>query len=136
MVALPASFASIDPASREPWSNWPLRASFQPMIQNLLLGAIGPQGTDRNVLVGQPVQSSLPFAGASTAIVLQIPDGRREQIRVAARGDSSQWLFGDTWQSGIYRAEMPTAATGTRLYAVNIDPTESALRKIDFELAA
>lgn len=128
VVALPASFASIDPASKEPWSNWPLRASFQPMIQNLLLGAIGPQGTDQNIVVGQSLQASLPAGGASAAVVLQSPDGHKEQIRVAARGE---WSFGDTWQAGIYRAEMPSSATSSRLYAVNINPTESALRKID-----
>ena len=131
LVALPASFASVDPATKEPWSNWPLKSSFQPMMQNLLLAAIGPQGADRNELVGQPLESSLPTAAASAALVLQNPDGRKEQIRVAARGESNRWSYADTWQSGIYRAEMPSAASQSRLYAVNINPTESALTKID-----
>jgi len=128
---LPASFASIDPATKQPWSNWPLKSSFQPMVQSLLLAAIGPQGADRNELVGQPLESSLPTAAASAALVLQNPDGRKEQIRVAARGESNRWSYADTWQSGIYRAEMPSAASQSRLYAVNINPTESALTKID-----
>jgi hypothetical protein len=131
VVALPVSFLSVDPATKEPWSNWPLKASFQPMVQNLLLAAIGPQGADRNALVGEPLESSLPAAGASAALVLRNPDGRKEQIRVAARGESNRWSYADTWQSGIYRAEMPSAAGQNRLYAVNINPTESALERID-----
>jgi hypothetical protein len=131
LVALPVSFASVDPATKQPWSNWPLKSSFQPMMQNLLLAAIGPQGADRNVLVGQPLESSLPTAAASAALVLQNPDGRREQIRIAARGESNRWSYADTWQSGIYRAEMPSSAGAKRFYAVNINPTESALTKID-----
>jgi hypothetical protein len=131
LVALPVSFASVDPATKQPWSNWPLKASFQPMMQNLLLAAIGPQGADRNILVGQPLESSLPVAAASAALVLQNPDGRKEQIRIAARDESNRWSYADTWQSGIYRAEMPSAASQNRLYAVNINPTESALEKID-----
>jgi hypothetical protein len=130
LVALPVSFASIDPATKEPWSNWPVKSSFQPMMQNLLLAAIGPQGADRNVIVGQPLESSLPTAAASSALLLQNPDGRKEQIRIAARGESNRWSYADTWQSGIYRAELPSASQN-RLYAVNINPTESALEKID-----
>ena len=91
------------------------------MMQNLLLAAIGPQGADRNVSVGQPLESSLPAAGASAALVLQNPDGHKEQIRIAARGESNRWSYGDTSQSGIYRAEMPSAASQNRLYAVNIN---------------
>jgi len=131
VVALPVSFASVDPATKAPWSNWPLKASFQPMMQNLLLGAIGPQGADRNLLVGQPLESTLPTGGASAAVVLQNPEGRKEQIRVAARDESNRWTYSETWQSGIYRAELPSAASQNRLYAVNINPTESALQKID-----
>lgn len=131
LVAIPVSFASVDPATKKPWSNWPLRASFQPMMQNLLLAAIGPQGADRNVLVGQPLQSALPVAGPSAALVLEKPDGRKEQIRIAARDETKLWSYADTWQSGIYRAELPLSAAQNRLYAVNIDPTESALTKID-----
>ncbi|HEX4000914.1 MAG TPA: BatA domain-containing protein [Pirellulales bacterium] len=131
LVALPASFASVDPATKEPWSNWPLKASFQPLMQNLLLGAIGPQGADRTVSVGQPLESALPTGGASAAVVLQNPEGRKEQIRIAARDASNRWSYADTWQSGIYRAEVPAAASQGRLYAVNINPTESALVKID-----
>ena len=129
LVALPVSFASIDPATKQPWSNWPLKSSFQPMMQNLLLAAIGPQGADRNVLVGQPLESSLPVAAASAALVLQNPDGRKEQIRIAARDESNRWSYADTWQSGIYRAEMPSAASQNRLYAVNINPNGKRPRK-------
>jgi hypothetical protein len=130
LVAVPVSFTPLDPITKQPWSNWPLRASFQPMMQNLLLGAIEPQGTDRNVLVGEPLQSAMSTAANSGALVLESPDGHKEQIRVAARADASRWTYSDTWQSGIYRSAVP-GGSDARLFAVNIDPNESALKKID-----
>ncbi len=130
LVALPASFASVDPATKEPWSNWPLKASFQPIVQNLLLAAIGPQGLDRNVLVGQPLDSTLPAGDSTGALELQTPDGRKEQIRVAARDEANRWSFAPTWQSGIYRAEFPSAASDERLFAVNVNTIESDLSRI------
>jgi hypothetical protein len=131
LVALPASFASLDPATKEPWSNWPLKASFQPIVQNLLLTAVGPQGADRNSLVGRPLESTLPIAGASDVLVLQTPDGRKEQIRVAAREESNRWSFANTWQSGIYRAQFSSVGDQVRLFGVNVDTAESDLTRIE-----
>jgi len=131
IVAIPASFASVDPSTGEPWTNWPLKASFQPMVQNLLLAAIGPQAADRNLLVGQPLDARLPASGGAAGIVLQRPDGRKESIRIANRGDDSRWSYADTWQSGLYRTEFPASNMASRLYAVNVDTAESDLAKTD-----
>ena len=131
IVAIPASFASVDPSTGDPWTNWPLKASFQPMIQNLLLAAIGPQAADRNLIVGQPLEARLPASGAAAGIVLVQPDGRKESIRIANRGDDSRWSYADTWQSGLYRAEFPASNMASRLYAVNVDTAESDLAKTD-----
>ncbi|HEY2146958.1 MAG TPA: hypothetical protein VGH32_03420, partial [Pirellulales bacterium] len=131
VVAIPASFASVDPSSKEPWSNWPMKYSFQPVMQNLLLAAIGPQGTDRNTLVGRSIGSSLPAAHASSVLSLETPDGRKQQIRIAARDDANRWSFADTWQSGMYRADFGGGdASATNLFAVNVDTNESDLAKI------
>ncbi|HEV3415366.1 MAG TPA: hypothetical protein VG056_01070, partial [Pirellulales bacterium] len=129
VVALPASFASLDPATKEPWSNWPLKYSFQPVVQNLLLAAIGPQVADRNVLVGKPIESTLPVALTANSLTLERPDGRKEQIRIATREDGNRWSYADTWQSGIYRADASTGGDG-RLFAVNVDTRESDLARI------
>ncbi len=130
LVALPASFASVDPLTREPWTNWPLKASFPPIVQSLLFAAIGPQGADRNGIVGRPLESSLPAAGAAAGLVLERPDGRKEQIRIATRDEAIRWSYPNTWQSGIYRTEFPSAAAANRMYAVNVDTTESDLAKL------
>lgn len=133
VVALPASFANVDPASKESWSNWPLKYSFQPIVQNLLLAAIGPQGADRNTFVGKPLESSLPANTAASLLSLQRPDGRKEQIRTSARDDVNRWSYADTWLSGIYKAEFPSSAGDSpsgKLFAVNVDTVESDLTKI------
>jgi Aerotolerance regulator N-terminal/von Willebrand factor type A domain len=132
VVAIPASFASVDPSSKEPWSNWPMKYSFQPVVQNLLLAAIGPQGANRNVLVGKPLESSMPAAHASSSLSLEKPDGHKEQIRIAARDNGNRWSYADTWLSGIYRADFAAAGEPARadLFAVNVDTSESDLAKI------
>ena len=129
VVAIPASFASVDPVSKAPWSNWPMKYSFPPVVQNLLLAAIGPQGADRNLLVGRPLESSMPAAQSSAALAVERPDGRKEQIRVAARSGADRWSYSDTWRSGVYRAEFASAGE-SRLFAVNVDSRESDLAKI------
>jgi hypothetical protein len=132
VVAIPASFASIDPSSKEPWSNWPMKYSFQPVVQNLLLAAIGPQGMDRNELVGKPLESTMPAAHPSSSLSLERPDGRKEQIRIAARDDGNRWSYADTWLSGIYRADFGSAGDPPKadLFAVNLDTSESDLAKV------
>ena len=106
-----------------------MKYSFPPLVQSLLLAAIGPQGADRNVLVGQPLASSLPEAAASSALTLQKPDGRQEQLRVAARDQGNRWSYADTWQSGIYRADY-ARPSASRLFAVNVNTSESDLTTI------
>ncbi len=135
VVAIPASFASIDPSSKEPWSNWPMKYSFQPVVQNLLLAAIGPQGANRNGLVGKPLESSMPAAHASSSLSLEKPDGHKDQIRIAARDDGNRWSYADTWLSGIYRADFAAAGEPPKadLFAVNVDTSESDLAKISID---
>ncbi len=130
VVALPASFASIDPILKAPWSNWPIKYSFQPMVENLLLNAVGSPGEQRNLLVGNPLESSLPRGAASGALTVERPDRRQEQIRIAARAESSRWTYAGTGLSGIYRAKS-SGAEQDRLFAVNVDTVESNLARIE-----
>jgi hypothetical protein len=129
VVALPASFASIDPVSRAPWSNWPMKYSFPPVMQNLLLAAIGPQGADRNLLVGRTIESSVPGGQYGGSVMVERPDRRKEQIRLAARSGGDRWSYADTWRSGVYRAEFGSSGDA-RLFAVNVDSRESDLAKV------
>ena len=81
--------------------------------------------------------STLPAGDSTAALVLQNPDGRKEQIRVAARDEANRWSYRRTWQSGIYRAEMPSAAsdkrfspsTSTPSKATDADRSRSASRR-------
>jgi hypothetical protein len=75
----------------------------------------------------------MPPASASSSLSLERPDGRKEQIRISARDDANRWSYGDTWQSGIYKAELPSSAGDShegKLFAVNVDTVESDLTKV------
>jgi hypothetical protein len=132
VVALPASFASVDPVTKAPWSNWPMKYSFPPIAQNLLLAAVGPQGADRNLIVGRPLDSSMPATQPSGSLAIERPDGCKEQIRVAVRSGSEHWSYSETGRSGVYRADFGSSGE-SHVFAVNIDPRESDLTKISPE---
>ncbi len=130
LVALPASFAAIDPISKEPWSNWPIKNSFPPVVQNLLIAAVNSSIAERNVLVGKPLESALPKAQASNMLTVDDPGRGKQQIRVAAREDGNRWSYPSTWLSGIYRAQFG-GDQQPQLFAVNVDTAESDLAKLD-----
>ncbi|MEX2140323.1 MAG: BatA domain-containing protein [Pirellulales bacterium] len=130
VVALPASLESVDRQSKAPWSVMTATPSFQPIVQEILAWTLRGQNQERNTLVGEPVGAAAPLAAADTSIALSTPDGRHEQVRVAAERDQTRWSFGDTWWSGIYEAELPISGTTNQLFAVNLDTGESDLAKV------
>ena len=130
LVTLPVSFASLDPATKQPWSNWPLKASFQPMMQNLLRAAIGPQGADRNVQVGQPLESSLSTVADPPALCCKIPTATRNKF--ASRPAANQ-------AAGFFPTHGKAASIAPKCRRQQAKPTlcgqhrprRNALKKID-----
>jgi hypothetical protein len=133
VVAVPASFESVVAGSGYPWTVMPAMPSFQPIVQEILAWTLRGRGSGRNVLVGEPIGAAAPLIAANTSITLATPDGRVEQVRVAADADETRWSFGETWWSGIYDAEAESAGKSHESFAVNVDPSESDLAKVSID---
>ncbi len=140
LFAMPGSVASVDPATRAPWTYWPLWGSFLPIINESLKLALSDRLAQRNVLVGQVISGTLPLSSGAPALSVTSPGPhpKTESVRTIPDADLRRWSFDQTGRSGIYRVgdsgKRPTGAeqsADSKLFAVNLDTSESDLAKID-----
>ncbi len=110
------------------WTLMPALPSYPALVQEILSFAIGGQLQQRNLRVGEALGGSLPSAAGE--LLLGLPDGRREKLRLAGQGDSSVWSYADTSTSGLYTAHFGTPISRSDLFAVNVDPAESDLARL------
>ena len=50
---------------------------------------------------------------------------------MTVEGTENRWTFPETRTSGIYRAEFQPPTIAAQLFAANVDPRESDLRRVD-----
>jgi hypothetical protein len=110
------------------WTLMPIWPSYPALVQEILSFAIGGQLQQRNLLVGEALGGSLWAAAGE--LLLGLPDGRQEKLRLAGQGDSSVWSYADTSTSGLYTAQFGTPISRSDLFAVNVDPAESDLARL------
>lgn len=128
LVATAASPKSMDNSSTPPmpWTalaTWP---SFPPLVHEMLSYASAGRHDNRNVLVGDTLRSDAGRRLASGPIISWEPG---QQQRVALADDPNRgWSFDVIHTSGFYTAA--TQGNPPAIYAVNVDPRESDLRRI------
>ena len=110
------------------WTLMPIWPSYPALVQEILAFAIGGQLQQRNLRVGEALGGSL--SSAAGELLLDLPDGRREKLRLAGQSDSSVWSYADTSISGLYTAQFGTPVSRSGLFAVNVDPAESDLARL------
>ena len=125
-----ATEASIDQATKEPWTAMPAWPSFVPIVQEILALAVRGQMAEHNVEVGQALGDSLEALTTRAAVSVSGPSGSREEVRMALEGQSSRWSYADTHESGVYRVELGAPIGREEAFAVNIDTAESDLTKL------
>jgi len=140
LVATSASDDSLDRTTSPPtpwtvFSTWP---SFPPLVHEMLAAGVSGRFQNRNVLVGQPLDSSVNSTAVGIPLTVYPPQvgdppPPPERVRLELDGDVSVWSFASTEQSGIYRAEFGEPISKTELYAVNVDARESDLSRISVE---
>ncbi len=127
LVATSPSEPSVD---RTPWSalsTWP---SFLPLVQEMLAWAVTDKFRHRNVLVGEELASSIRDATTNLAVTVALGE-QTERVPVAVDGQQGRWSYGETMQSGMYRAQYDPPAHPAELFAVNVDTRESDPRRVD-----
>jgi len=112
------------------WTPMPMWPSYVPIVQEVLSYALGGQVRQRNLLVGQPLASSVPSPTTAVSLVVQTPDGHNEPVRLRPEGDYSGWSYAGTMTSGIYTARFGAPVSTSEPFAVNVDTVESDLAQI------
>lgn len=118
------------------WGDLPIRSTFLPLVQQLVLylGGRLVSGNPADVLVGESV--SVRVQTGDSRLVIEAPDGKTTEIDHL--GDLVEGVvhFDDTNLPGVYtvsryRAESTTASVDA--FAVNVPPNESTLTKMTID---
>jgi hypothetical protein len=143
MFATAASPESVDRGvdPMTPWSalgTWP---SFPPLVQESLSLVTRGREEGRNRLVGDSLSSLLRDATPDTRLTMTPPssEDRRDrshqsaarEVRLESEEDAWRWSYGDTFISGLYELKVSPPIEHKELFAVNIEPRESPLERID-----
>lgn len=112
------------------WSAMPLCTSFLPLMQELLTYLVGESGVKHQQTVGESFQGSLALAPGSPPF-LQRPDGQRQSLAIEKQGAQGRWHIDRTSQVGIYRVSVGDDPRAAQAFAVNVNPGEGDLRRLD-----
>jgi len=93
----------------------------------------------RNRTVGESLSSLIRNATPDTRLTMAPPtlDERRRnsaaarEVRLESEGDVWRWSYGDTFISGVYDLKMGPPVDRLERYAVNLDPRECPLDRLD-----
>lgn len=107
------------------WTTWPLRPSYPPVMESLVLAAASGRSAERNVRVGQPLDQALPSAGGSPSVSVVVPGGRSVALKLRPAGGVSLFHFEETELSGPYRVRVGPPLGVDSTFAANPDPAES-----------
>ena len=114
------------------WSTWAVWGhTLIPLIHETVNYSIAGRWKDRDVLVGQPLQSHVGLRAADTSAVHQLPNGDSRPMPPAAEGRSL--ISEPTTVSGFHGVILGPPANRTEWFAVNVDPVESDLTALSVE---
>jgi Mg-chelatase subunit ChlD len=123
LFATDPSRSSVDPQTKEAWTNWAVTASFLPIMKESLKVALGERSRRRAALVGETLGDELPV-GQATVTVTRPNSSQPEPVTT----QGAQWQFDGTTQAGIYSVAL--AADRMQRFAVNLHTAESDLTRI------
>lgn len=106
---------------------WP---SYVPIVRDVLAYAIGEQLQQRNARVAESLGGTVTLDATDAPLVVQRPDGRREEVKLRSEEGSAVWSYSDTNTSGIYVARFGASISRSDAFAVNVDPAESDLARL------
>lgn len=113
------------------WTAMPVWPSYLPLVQELLAAAVRGQLNDRNTIAGSAIGASVRSNDPDRAVAVRLPDGDDATVRVKTSADGSNWTFADTQLSGVYSVSQGSPGKEPLNFAVNVDPVESDLTKLD-----
>ena len=113
------------------WSSWPLSPSYVPFMHELILYVVSGRSRERQVLVGEPLTRSFSSQAFDMPVTLKRPDGTKQPVRLTESQEVAHIVYESTDRSGFYEVTLGSPLNRTEVFAVNVDPRESDLRKLD-----
>jgi hypothetical protein len=114
------------------WSTWAVWGhSLIPLMHETVNYAVGGRWKDRDVLVGQPLQSHLGLRATDTPGTVQLPNG---DVRTLQPAQDGRVLMTDpTTNAGFYKVALGPPTNRTDWFGVNVDSIESDLSALRLE---
>jgi hypothetical protein len=130
--------AVVTTTADEEWTEWPRWISYVPVMNELVNYVIADRNRDHTTFVGSPLTAAVPPAALEIPITVEPPSqpARSNQAvvrRVTARDDVVYFLFDETPRSGGYTMSFGPPLATQEIFAVNVDPKESDLTKLQEE---
>jgi len=116
--------------ANDAWTDFPRRPGYLLLMQEVASYVARDRQKGKNLLVGDEyVKMAGPEALASEVTVAA--GGRDHRVRVVPNGQAARLTFSETDTAGIYGLKIEREGSITQdFFAVNVDPTESDLRRI------
>ncbi len=113
------------------WTNWPFWPSYVPVMNELVNYSVADRDSDHNALVGQTISSPVGAAALEIPVTVELPNKKTVASRIPPRDDVGFFSFDRTYTSGGYRIGFGPPVAAEELFAVNVDPKESDLTKLE-----
>lgn len=123
----------ITTAVDQSWGNWPVWPSFLPLIQELVLYSVSHESQNQGLLVGEAWQKTIQTRGAEVSATIVRPDGETELARSNPGGSLTDFHYDRTDRGGLYQLQIGSPLNLKENFAVNLDPRESNLTRIEKE---
>jgi hypothetical protein len=113
------------------WSTLPLSSFYLPFVQSAVRYLAAGTLPSRNLSAGEPIQATFDDSLDDRAVV-DVPDGEPRQVAMTRYGSTSELLFPDTAEPGIYRVHVKDrlGEPHTLAFAVHVPHDESDLTQI------
>jgi hypothetical protein len=92
---------------------------------------VGGRWSQRQLAVGEPLTRTFSTRAIGAPATLRRPDGREESIRLTQSDEIASMTYDDADHSGIYEISLGPPVSRSELIAVNVDPAESDLTRIE-----
>jgi hypothetical protein len=122
------------------WTSWPVHQSYPAVMERIVLEAAAGRLAERTARVGEPLQAVLPASASGAEALVTLPSDLispsdtpepPQRIPLIAEG-TSVWLRTDpTERTGAYRVEVGPPVGFLARFAVNPDPAESRVERLD-----
>jgi hypothetical protein len=114
------------------WSTWAVWGhSLIPLMHETARFAVAGRWKDRDVLVGQPLQSHIGLRATDIPATLQLPNGELKSLQPTQ--DGRLLITEPVISSGFYKVGLGPPVNRTDWFAVNVDPVESDLTALRVE---